>query len=154
MSVTVDYFFNATKPLHHFAEDVNGILGCKLAPCEGDVTDFFCRFLSMEFSLYHHELVNDCNLNFEDYCFCIGVRIPSPDNDLLAIATEAMVAVAYLLHVRLEIHDGLLVRDVQTLLAKYDLRRNEFNETLWHDSVSAKFVEFPEHLCEISSREW
>lgn len=152
MSVTVGYFFNARKPLHEFAADVNGVLGCSLAPYEGDVTDFYCRFFAMEFSLNHHDLVADRDLNFNDFNCCLEVRIPSPDNDLLAIATETMVAVAYVLFARLDIHKGLLVRDVQSLIARYELRHNEFNEPLWHDSVSAKFVEFPEHWRDILLR--
>lgn len=118
MSVTFDYFFNANKPLRELAAELNGFLGCSLAPYEGDVAEFYCRFLSMEFTLDHHDLENDRDLNFKDFTYCLGVRIPSPDNDLLAIATQTMVSVAYVLHIRLSIHKGMLVREVQTPIAK------------------------------------
>lgn len=153
MSVNIGYYFNADRPLHDFALEVNRVLGCSLAPYEDDYTEFYCRFLAMEFTLGHNDLETDRDLNFGDYGYFLDVRIPSPDNDLLGIATETMVAVAYVLHARLDIHEGLLVWDVQRALAKYELRWNERNEKQWYDLVSDKFVAFPEHWSDVSCRE-
>lgn len=152
MSVTVGYYFNTTQPLHEFADIVNGVLGCKLAPYEGNYTDFFCRFLAMEFTLGHNELESDRDLNFDEYGYFIDVRIPSPDSDLLAIATQTMMSVAYVLHVRFSINNGLLVWDIQAALAKYALRRNEHNEELWYDSISSKYVTYPQHMVDVLGR--
>lgn len=153
MSVNVGYYFNNTiQPLHEFANEVNSALGCSLAPYEGDYTDFYCRFFAMEFTLGHNELETDRELNFNDYRYFLDLRIPAPDIDLLDIAVQTMVAVAYVLHARLGIHDGLLVWDVQSALAKYSLRHDERNAETWYDSVSGKAVTFPEHLDDILRR--
>jgi len=152
MSVTIGYYFNTDQPLRDFAETVNGVLGCSLAPYEGDYTDFYCRFLAMEFSLGHNDLESDRDLNFDDFGCFIDARIPSPDNELLTIATQTIMSVAYVLHARLNIHVGMLVRDVQAVLAKYELRDNEFNEQEWYDSVSGKFVRDHTHWLDVLGR--
>lgn len=149
MSVTIGYYFNTNQPLHEFAKAANGALGCSLTPYEDDYTDFYCRFLAMEFSLGHNNLQSDRDLNFDDYGYFLDVRIPSPDNELLTIATQTMMSVAYVLHVRLHIHVGMLIWDTQTVLARYDLRRNENNETEWYDSVSNKFVRDHTHWLDV-----
>lgn len=152
MSFTVGYYFNTDQPLRDFAARVNGLLGCSLSPYEGNDTDFFCRFLAMEFTLGHNELVSDRDLNFDDYGYCLDVRIPSPDNDLLAIAIPTMMGVAYVLHARLGIHDGLLVWDAQRAIAKYGMRRNEQNDELWYDSVTERAVTYPDHWSHVLNR--
>ena len=152
MSVRIGYYFNTNQPLHNFAETVNGVLGCSLAPHDGDHTDFYCRFLAMEFSLGHNYLNSNRDLNTHDFGYILEARIPSSDNELLTIATQTMMSVAYVLHVRLNIHFGTLVWDAQTVLAKYELRDCEFNEPEWYDSVSGKFVRDHTHWLDVLER--
>jgi hypothetical protein len=152
MSVCIGYYFNIRQPLHECAATLNRIIGCSFAPYEGDYTDFFCRFLGMEFTLVHNSLVSDRDLNFDDYAYFVDLRLPSPDQDLLVIATQTMTSVAYLLHVRADIHAGLLVWDVQKALAKYELRRNALYENQWFDAIANEFVMFPQHWLAVVSR--
>lgn len=152
MSVAIGYYFNTNQPLQELAETLNGVIGCSLAPYEADCTDYFCRLFSMEFALGHNELESDRDLNFDDYGYSLDVCIPVPDHDLLTIAIPTMMSVAYVLHSRLGIHDGLLVWDVQRAIAKYAMRHGEQSEELWYDTVTERAVTYPDHWSHVLSR--
>ncbi len=146
MSVTIDYFFNHSGDLPELAKNINAWLGCSLAPYEGDAEDLFCRFLAMEFTLSKHELENDDELDFESYKYQIGFRVPAPDGDLRILQLPAIALVIYTLYRRMKI-TGMLVYDVQTLLASYKERlKPESNMLEIYDTVSKEFVSFPKHL--------
>lgn len=146
MSITVDYFFNHSNDLPKLAKNINGWLGCSLAPYEGAPEDLFCRFLAMEFSLSKHNLENDDELDFENYRYEIGFRTPVPDGNLRILQLTTIALIAYTLYRQMKIV-GMLVFDVQILLAKYEERLNtENNSVEIYDTVSAEFVNFPEHF--------
>lgn len=146
MSVTIDYFFNHSDDLPELTRNINGWLGCSLASYKGDSEDLFCRFLAMEFSLSTHDLENDRELDFENYKYELGFRVPAPDGDLRILQLPAIALVAHTLYCRMKI-TGMLVYDVQTLLARYEERLEaEDNTPEIYDVVSGEFVSFPKHF--------
>ena len=144
MSVCVDYFFNHPSKLSSLAEQINGWIGCSLSPYEDNPEDLFSRFLGMELTLSKHALENDRELNFEDFDYRIGIRSPIPDGDLRSMQVPAMALIAYTLFRRMSIA-GMLVYDVQTLLARYELRVENGLDELF-DLVSNRIVRFPDHV--------
>jgi hypothetical protein len=152
MSVTFNYFFNHSDDLPDLAKNINAWLGCSLSPYEGNTQDWFCRFLSMEFDLFKHDLENDGECDFEDYKYELRFRIPVPDGDLRTLALPTLALSAYTLFHRMRIV-GMLVFDVQILLAKYAERlKPESNELEIYDTVSAEFVNFPAHFETLQKR--
>jgi len=152
MSVTVDFFFNHPDNLAETAKSINGWLGCSLMPYEGNEEDLFCRFLAMEFSLSEHSLENDRDCNFEDYRYEIGFRVPAPDGDLRMMQIPAIALVIYTLLSRMGI-TGMLVYDVQLLLAKYEKRAMPEDSVIGlFDIVSNEFVSFPKHFLALQER--
>ena len=121
MSICVDYFFNHPSELTALAKDINGWVGCSLAPYEGDPEDLFCRFFAMELSLSKHSFENDRDLSFEDFSYRLGIRSPIPEADLRAMQIPAVAFIAYALFRRMGIV-GMLVYDAQSLLARYAAR--------------------------------
>jgi hypothetical protein len=152
MSICIDYYFNHPHDLSDLAQEINGWVGCSLSPYEGNPEDLFCRFFGMELSLSKHTLENDDELNFEDFTYQLGIRTPMPDADLRAMQLPALALMACALYRRLQI-TGMLVYDVQVLLARYEERLDsELNETGLFDVVSAEFVRFPAHLETLNRR--
>lgn len=147
MSITVAYFFNSEMSLPQLAESVNGCLGCSFAPYKGDEQDMFCRLLSIELDLCRHDLVNDCALDFENYQYELGTRTAVPDGDLRQIQVELVAMITFILYRRLNIDRGMLVFEVQTLLARY--RAHNGN---WFDEVSGQAVIFPQHFIDLHER--
>ncbi len=146
MSITIDFFFNHPDNLAETAKSINGWLGCSLMPYEGDEEDLFCRFLAMEFSLSEHGLENDRDCNFEDYKYELGFRVPAPDGDLRIMQVSAIALVIYTLFSRMGI-TGMLVYNVQLLLAKYEKRTMPESDVIGlFDTVSNEFVSFPKHF--------
>lgn len=146
MSVTIDYFFNYSDDLSEFVKNINACLGCSLARYGDDSEDLFCRFFGMEFSLWKHELENDRELDFENYKYEIGFRVAAPDADLRVLQLPAIILIIYTLFYRMKI-TGMLVYDVQKLIAKYEKRFNEESNSFEiYDTVSAEFISFPNHF--------
>jgi hypothetical protein len=153
MSIHVDYFFNHEDDLAAVARKANTWIGCSLAPYEGRANDLFCRFLGMELSLSTHTFENDRDLDFENYTYCLSSRTPIPDWDLRITQVPAMAFIAYALYFRMNLK-GMLVYDVQHLLARYEDRldlKGSGTETMF-DAVSGEFVLFPRHLIALDSR--
>ncbi len=152
MSITIDYYFNHSDDLPELAKNINAWLGCSLSPYEGDPEDLFCRFLAMQFTLSKHNLENDGECAFEDYKYELGFRVPVPDGDLRIIQLPAIALIVYTLHYRMKI-TGMLVYDVQILLAKYEERLNTENDSLEiYDTISLEFVSFPAHFETLKKR--
>jgi hypothetical protein len=153
MSVTIDYFFNYSKPLPELAKDVNECLGCSLAAYEGDPDDLFDRFLSMEFSLHVADSYeNDRELDFENFRYALGFRTPWGEADARPIQVGAMAIVIYALHRSLGI-TGILVFDMQTLLARYEEREiPEYGKRLYDVLSDSAFVSLSSHLEKLKAR--
>lgn len=146
MSITVDFFFNHPNNLAETAKSINGWLGCSLTPYEDDQENLFCRFLAMEFSLSEHNLENDRDCNFEDYGYELSFRTPIPDSDFRIIQIPAIALVIYTLFSRMGI-TGMLVYDVQLLLAKYEERiLSETGQKGLFDVISNESISFPKHF--------
>lgn len=154
VSITVDYFFNAIGTADEVGESVGHVLGVRFES-QGQPADlFFCRFLSMELSFGRHDLENDRDCTFEEFEFQLCLRTATPDAILRACQVEAMVLIAYALHVKGGIEDSLLVFDAQRVLARYTsavIAGSDFGSVL-HDRVSGKEVRFPEHLVDVERR--
>lgn len=146
MSVSIDYFFNYSDDLTELVKNINTWLGCSLVPYGDNSDDLFCRYLGMEFSLSKHNLENDRELDFENYKYEIGFRVAAPDADLRVLQLPAIVLIIYTLFSRIKI-TGMLVYDVQNLIAKYEERFNaESNSFELYDTISAEFIKFPNHF--------
>src|ERR1041384_2296169 len=122
MSITVGYFFNWPGALSELAAQFRRWIGPDLQPYEGDPENLYCRFLGMGFSLYEHDLENDSGFNFEDCRFEVGIRAPVPDNDFRHLQVITMASLVYALYRRLGIVEGILVHDVDLVLARYEVR--------------------------------
>lgn len=147
MSVTIDLFFNHPKSLTDLGTEINACLGCSLAPYEGDNEDLFDYFMGMEFSLDSAEgYENDREVDFENFAYEIGFRVPVPNTDMRPAMLPAMALVTYTLHRWLGI-TGILVHDVQTLLARYEEREVPGYGRRLYDVISGTpFVDFAQHL--------
>ena len=152
MSITVDYYFNWSGTLDELSTEVRTWIGADLQPYEGDPGVLYCRLLGMEFTLGEHHLTNDADLNFEDFRFEIGIRTPWPDADFRPIQLFTMASLVYALYRRLAITDGILVFDVQVLLARYEQRSLSAGERGLYDTVSGEFVSFPHHPISLFSK--
>ena len=148
VSITVQYLFNTEDDLTTLVSRFRSIIGVNFAPYDDDCADQFCRFLGMELTLQRdHGLENDRECNFEDYVYILDTRTPIPDGDLRPIQMETMAILAFLLHKRLSISNGLLAFDVQVPLARYEVR-----DGAWYDLISNSNVDFPGHFQNIRSR--
>ena len=136
MSIEWHYFFDADLPLHELASKVNDCLGCNLTPYEGDATDYFCRFLSLEFSLGHNPFHYDPEHELGSHLYELSTRVPSPDGELLAIQPEVMVIVPYVLFARMNVDAGVLVDDSMFVTARYETRINPDGRRGWYDAVA------------------
>lgn len=151
MSITIDYFFNFEGELEELTAKVNDCLGCNLRPYDGNAQDIFDHFLSMELSLSTHRLESDIDFNLADFKYDIGIRNPWGASDIRDMVPTVMGLVPSLLYRRCGITEGILVFDVQILLARYTERVEDSTAGLF-DEVSNVFVEFPQHISDISRR--
>jgi hypothetical protein len=69
--------------------------------------------------------------------------------DVALMKVSLMAMIAYLLYCRLGISGGILIFDVQRLLAQYKTKSFEDGAEDLFDNVSGKRVTFPEHLVDI-----
>ena len=148
MSITVQYSFNSDLALPQLAFEISRRLGCVLEPDAGDPECLFSGGLfGMELTLWTHTLVNDRDLNFEDYRYQIENKTWA-GSPLRPIQVEVIALTAFFLHdMSLAIHRGMLSYDVQTLLARYEERGD-----VWFDLVGGKRVTYPDHLVDIKAR--
>lgn len=146
MSCTINYFFNYPQDLAQTAEDINECLGCSLAPYLGNTDDWFDIFLSMEFSFGEHRLGNNGELDYENFRYGIDFRTSAGASAARPIQLPAIAAVVYALYRELGI-TGILVFDVQILIARYEEREIQDRGKGLYDVVSDNpFVGFGAHL--------
>ena len=149
MSTSVHYFFNSERNFEDLTSDINGWLGCNLAPYE-DSDVQFDRFMGMELGLDHdHGFENDRDVNFEDYRYSVDIRIPAPDGDLGYIREATVSCIVHVLYCRMGISDGLLVYNTQRVIARYEERQTDWGGKALFDLVSNKFIDFPGHINDI-----
>jgi hypothetical protein len=141
MSVNIDYFFNFDGSLLELGNLLDGVLGCCFEPYEGDPSDLFCRLLSLETSLSEHAFDDDRELNFSAYRYQFGTRTAAGVADLREIQLGLMTFLPFVLYRRASISGGMLVYDIQQLLARYEVRDGRF-----YDTVTGQPVNFPAHL--------
>ena len=151
MSQTFDYFLSYDGSLAELADMVRAEVGVHLSPC-GDTSDDLCgRLLGMDFFLGTHNFVEDQGIPFEAYRYYLGLKTFLPDGDLRPLQVAVMVAMPYLLFRRHGL-TGMLVFDLQRLIASYEARIGADGEAALFDTVSATFVRLPEHWKDVSSR--
>ena len=148
MSISVEYFFNSHLDFATLTEAFVVKLGLPFLPYEGNRAEQFCRLLGIELSLSSdHQLENDRDCNFSDYRFELSSRTPVPDSDLRSMQIEMMAILAYAMHCRLDLQEGMLTFDLQTVLARYSVADDE-----WIDDITATTVSFPKHLADLRTR--
>jgi hypothetical protein len=149
VSITIEYSFNSDLALPELAFEISRRLGCVLEPDPEDPKALFTGGLfGMQLTLWtQHTLVNDRELNFEDYRYLLGNKTWAGSH-LRPIQVEVIALAAFFLHdTSLAIHRGMLSFEVSTLLARYEPRADG-----WFDSVGGKRVTYPEHLVDIKAR--
>jgi hypothetical protein len=148
MSATIDFVFNSPDDLIETGGRLNSTLGVVLQPYAGHRNDLFTHFLGLELSLVACSLDDDRDLDFSRYRFMLSTRTAWSASDRRAYQLEATALAAYALLTVGAVQDGMLVYDVQRLLARYS--RTAEGE-VW-DSVSHSVVSFPAHFELLRSR--
>jgi hypothetical protein len=119
--------------------------------------NFFVRF-GMELSLCVN--ISDVEESYEDidelvfspYNFELDLTTYWGQADVRLIQLPLLLSAIYLLHQRLGIR-GMLVHNVQTLLAKYEEREAEEGMSALYDTVSPTvFCKFTDHLSLVEKR--
>ena len=159
MSVSIGYFFNSDKSLPELAAEINEVMGCSLVPSIGMPESAFTAFpfFGMELSLSINDTSedgysDDDELKFTHYNYEIDVTTYWGQADARPTQLPILLSTVYILHRRLGIM-GMLVYDVQILLAKYEERAVNENWSELYDTVSEmSFFKFADHLSVIQKR--
>jgi hypothetical protein len=154
MSIDIDYFFNSDKDFKQLLREINELLGCSLTSDEIDGENSSGVFFGMLLSFSTHTLENDGELNFKDYKYQVGLTTYWGDADLRDTQSLIVDFIAFLLHRRMQISEGILVNDVQRLLARYEEKIISEEVKGLFDKTSNKFVELPHHLVELDKLSW
>jgi hypothetical protein len=141
MSINVGYFFNFEATLPAVGKLLDKVLGCHFEPYQGNDSMLFCRLLSLETTLRIHHLEDDDDLDFTRHRYELDTRTPAGDGDIREIQIGLMAMLPSVLQLRASITSGILVYDVQRLLARYEVRDENF-----FDTISNRAVTFPEHF--------
>jgi hypothetical protein len=142
VSVTIEYYFNSPLELPALAEQLNVALGCHLMPFQDDTREYLTRLMGMPFELKPCDFENDGELEFESYTHSVRFRTRGRQG-LQEIQLPALLCVAAVLQKRLE-YDGMLVYDVDVLLARY----KNFVDILSGTALD----DFPAHLAAVQAR--
>jgi hypothetical protein len=142
MSVTIQFLFNSPDDLREVGERAATTLGVAIKPYLGDPDDLFAHYLGLEMSLGLCDLENDRNIDFSSYRYNLSTRTAWAAAKRRVYQLEATVIAAYALMCDGVARDGMLVYEVQNLLAKYEptLDGRVF------DTVSGDLVVFPGHM--------
>ena len=153
MSVEIGYFFNYPQNLISTANEINVCIGCDLVPYQSDAQDWFSRFLGMELSLGTTEyLENDRELDFENFSYTLNLRTSWAASELRPLQLPAVASIVFALHQSYGIA-GMLVYDLQILLARYESRVHSKRGQTLHDVLcDAPFVGFGSHLKRLEAR--
>ena len=153
MSVTVNYFFNASETLNVPVNKINGCLGCSLKPEQDNPEVYAARLLGMDLTLSQAgDYVNDRELDFEDFKFELGLTTWAGYSELRPIQLASMVASIYALHCFFGI-TGILVYDMNILLARYGEHEVGNHGAQLHDLMSGTTpMTYSDHLAIVSSR--
>lgn len=151
MSITIEYFFESPKNLSEIASDLHLWLGCDLKSYDNEPKDLYCRLLGMEFTFSTHDLDDDRDLVFSRYPYYVSIRTPALETDFRPLQLTTMLSVVYALYRRLKIV-GMLVFDLQILLAIYEERITEEGQKKLFDTISTQWVVFPQYFAKIASK--
>jgi hypothetical protein len=155
MSVDLDYHFNSPLALPALAEQINGALGSALASPPGYPNSYFARFMNMDFSLLVVDgLADDRDLDFTSFRYSCGFRT-NASSRMRRIQLPTLLAVIQVLQWRADL-GGILVYDVQALLARYerkDPKPTSGLEVPFVDVLSGTDLDdFERHLAAVSAR--
>ena len=154
MSIYIDYFFNSNKDFKQLLKEINELLGSNLISSETDEENSSGSFFGMPLSFHTQTLENDRELNFQDYKYQIGLTTYWGSADLRDIQVSIVAFIAFLLYLRMQISEGILVYDVQRLLARYKEKSISEEAKGLFDETSNKFVELPQHLLDLDKLTW
>lgn len=118
-----------------------------MQPYEGDPTDLFCRFLSLEFNFSTHSLDDDGECDFTRFRYQLGTRTPWADADIRGVQIGVMAVLPSVLFQRARISTGILVYDTQRLRVRYRAHENEL-----FDEVGGGIVTQPKHIADLNLR--
>jgi len=159
MSFSINYFFNSDKSLSELVAEINEVIGCSLILSAGspEYSTAF-PFFGMEFSLClnptsdYEGYVDAGELKFSQYNYDLDLTTYWGQADARPTQLPIMLSIVYMLHRRLGIM-GMLVYDIQILLAKYEERQIEENLCVLYDIVTeTKFLRFADHMEAIQKR--
>ena len=151
MSYSIGYFFNSNKSFQQLCEEMNEFLDFSFELSKEYKNHAYVRFLGIGLDFYIHTFENDGELNFEDYKYYIGLTARPYSKQL---RLPVMTFIANILYQQMGISEGILVFDVQRILAKYKEEVDSEGYKDFYDEVSNKFVEFPQHLMDLNKLTW
>ena len=119
MSTIIGYYFDSPLEWDELGAVIDRVLGCRLVPDAHTHARRYGRFCSLEMSLGRHGLEDDLGIAFSEYPYELQLRVASPDLDLLDLAIALAGLLPALLWSRGRIDRGILVHDLQRMLARY-----------------------------------
>lgn len=129
---------------------MNDLLGSNFITNYVDKETASSIFFGMEFDFYTHDFVNDCEINFEDYKYTLGLTTYWGIADLRDMQVSILASIAHLFYRRMQISEGIIVYDMQRLLAEYE-ERVVLEDRGFFDKVSNEFVEIPQHFVDLEN---
>lgn len=164
MSYSLIYFFRSEKALPDLAAQINAVIGCSLSPSKGLPEQAFIAFpffgmeldLSM-YPLFEDEIyTDDEELQFSLYNYSLDLTTYTGQADARPAKLPVMLSAIHILYRRLGI-TGMLVWELQKLLALYEERQIDGSPALYDVVSAAPFFRFSDHMNLIERRlpdEW
>lgn len=154
MSFSFDYYFKSDKTLVELATQINEVVGCSLRPSAGLPETAYTAFpffgMELGLSIYpisaEEAYADDGEIEFSAYNYELDITTYSGQGDARPTQLPVIISAIYILHRRLGI-TGMMVFNLEQLLARYEERVNEKGRPELYDIVSGTlFTTFADHL--------
>ena len=122
-------------------------LGCQIKQASAEKDYLYCRLMGLECTVGSHDFENDRDCDFESFKYEANLRSTWHNSNLRSIQIETLAIVAFVLHEKLDIHQGLFVYEESVVIARYEMKNSH-----WIDRVSDSIVEYPQHLLDLRDR--
>lgn len=121
MGISVEYYFNSGLALPELAQQLNAPLGSRLAPFHDDqpAGEHIGRTAGLQTELDHNIHEDDGELAFGAYRYQLALHTSGGPARLRPIQLPVMLSIVRVMH-ELWGYDGMLVYDVDVLLARYE----------------------------------
>ncbi|GAA0245018.1 hypothetical protein GCM10010492_50450 [Saccharothrix mutabilis subsp. mutabilis] len=145
MGIELQYFFNSPLPLPELAAVLDHELGCAFKPYQSDEPAYSTTLLGMGVSLGRHDFENDCELDFESFQYYLDLQTSAGMGDRRPVQLPLLLAITHVIHRRLG-YPGILVYDLQILLARYEQRGSGPDHTMVDTLSGTSPRDYENHL--------